>query len=58
MITREVREWLKKAECGMYSADDVLSELARFSPYLSREDLLFIKKRLQQSENVKLKYPF
>ncbi len=49
MITREVNEWLKKAECGMYSADDVMDEFARIMRYLTKEEVLIIKKRLENS---------
>lgn len=49
MITREVNEWLKKAECGMYSADDVMDEFARIMRYLTKEEVLMIKKRLENS---------
>ena len=27
MITKEVNEWIKKVECGMYSDEDVMYEL-------------------------------
>lgn len=49
MITREVNEWLKKAECGMYSADDVMDEFARIMRYLTKEEVFIIKKRLENS---------
>lgn len=49
MITREVNEWLKKAECGMYSADDIMDEFARIMRYLTKEEVLMIKKRLENS---------
>lgn len=49
MITREVNEWIKKAECGMYSAEDVMEEFARIARYLTREEILMIKNRLRNS---------
>lgn len=49
MITREVNEWIKKAECGMYSADDVMDEFARISKYLTRDEIIMIKNRLRNS---------
>ena len=49
MITREVNEWLKKAECGMYSADDIMDEFARIMRYLTKEEVLMITKRLENS---------
>lgn len=49
MITRDVNEWIKKAECGMYSADDVMEEFARISRYLTKEEIIFIKNKLKNS---------
>ena len=49
MITREVNEWIKKAECGMYSADDVMDEFVKISKYLTREEIIMIKNRLRNS---------
>ena len=49
MITREVNEWIRKAECGMYSADDVMEEFARIMRYLTKEEVIMIKKRLESS---------
>ncbi len=46
MITREVNEWIKKVECGMYSSEDVMSEFSRIAKYLTKEELIFIKKKL------------
>lgn len=47
MITKEVNEWIKKAQCGMYSADDVMEEFARIAKYLTKEEILMIKRKLQ-----------
>ncbi len=49
MITREVNEWIRKAECGMYSADDVMEEFARIMKYLTKEEVILIKRRLENS---------
>ncbi|MBO5739413.1 hypothetical protein J6R97_08760 [bacterium] len=47
MLTREVREWLKKAERGQYSYEDAMYEFSRFAPYLTREELKQLKNRLE-----------
>lgn len=49
MITREVNEWIKKAECGMYSSQDVMEEFARIARYLTKEEIIMIKNRLKNS---------
>lgn len=49
MLTREVREWLVKVERGAYSYDDAMSEFARFSCYLTREEMQIIKSKLEES---------
>lgn len=48
MITHEVNEWIKKAECGMYSDEDIMLELSRISKYLTKEELIFIKHKLSE----------
>lgn len=47
MLTPEVREWLKKVERRQYSYDDAIYEFTRFMPYLSREDIMFLKSKLE-----------
>lgn len=47
MITKEVNDWIKKAECGMYSAEDVMEEFVRISKYLTREEIVMIKNKLK-----------
>ncbi len=47
MITKEVTDWLKKLERTNYKIEDALQDLSEFSRYLSREDLVFIKRRLK-----------
>ncbi len=48
MLTREVREWLQKVERREYSYDDAMYEFTRFSSFLTREEMLQIKTRLEQ----------
>lgn len=47
MITREVNDWLKKLETTNYPMEEAMKDLAEFSRYLSREDLIFIKRKLK-----------
>lgn len=49
MLTREVREWLQKVERRQYSYDDAMYEFMRFAGYLTREEMIELKKRLIQS---------
>ncbi|MBQ6515950.1 hypothetical protein IJI31_02090 [bacterium] len=46
MITKEVNDWIKKVECGNYKAEDIMYEFSRISRYLTREELIQIKKKL------------
>ncbi|MGN1125110.1 MAG: hypothetical protein ACI4SM_02875 [Candidatus Gastranaerophilaceae bacterium] len=46
MITKEVNEWIKKVECGMYNDEDVMYEFSRIAKYLTRDELIIIKKKL------------
>ena len=43
MLTKEVREWIKKVESKQYSYDDAISEFIRFSSFLTREEMIFLK---------------
>ena len=36
MLTKEVREWLKKVERRQYSYEDAMYEFTRFLPYLTK----------------------
>ena len=49
MITREVREWLKKVERMQYSYDDAMYEFIRFSSFLTREEMKMIKSKIEES---------
>lgn len=47
MLTREVREWLQKVERKQYSYDDAMYEFMRFSSFLTREEMIQIKRKLE-----------
>ena len=49
MITREIREWMQKVERGQYSYNDAMNKLKNFAPYLTREELKMIQKKLKNS---------
>lgn len=49
MITKEVREWLQKVERKQYSYNDAMYEFMRFSPFLTREEMKFIKAKIEQA---------
>ena len=49
MLTKEVREWLDKVKARQYNFDDAMSEFARFSPYLTREEMKFLKLKIMES---------
>jgi len=49
MLTREVREWLEKVKRGSYSYDDAMTELVRFSRFLTREEMLMLKSKIKES---------
>ena len=51
MLTREVREWLRKVESRQYSYEDAMSEFMHISRYLTREELLFVKNKIKDSYN-------
>jgi hypothetical protein len=47
MLTREVREWIQKVDRGQYSYKDAIYEFTRFAPYLTKEELKFIKSHIE-----------
>lgn len=49
MITKEVREWLKKVESRQYSYNDAINEFLRFSSYLTREEMRLIKNKIEEA---------
>lgn len=49
MLTKEVRLWLEKVERKQYSYNDAMEEFLRFAPYLTREEMKFIKTKIEES---------
>lgn len=49
MLTKEVREWLDKVKRKQYSYEDAMSELVRFSAYLTKDELIMIKNIIKNS---------
>ena len=48
MINKEVNEWLKKVECGMYNAEDIMYEFQKISKFLTFQELKQIQEKLKQ----------
>ena len=46
MLTREAREWIEKVERNQYSYEDAIYQLMNFAQYLTREELIQLKNRL------------
>lgn len=49
MITKEVNDWLKKVETRNYSYWEIMEEFSKFHKYLTKDEVLHIKKRLESS---------
>jgi len=49
MITKEVREWLDRVKRKQYSFEDAVEEFARFSTFLTREEMKMLKTKLEES---------
>ncbi len=49
MITKEVNDWLKKVETRNYSSWEIMEEFSKFHKYLTKDEVLQIKKRLESS---------
>ena len=49
MITREVNEWLKNVEMRRYSYNDAMDEFIRISKYLTKDEIIQIKRKLEKS---------
>ena len=49
MITKEFNAWLKKVETRNYSSWEIMEEFAKFHKYLTKEEVLQVKKRLESS---------
>lgn len=48
MITKEVREWLEKVQRKQYSFDNAMYEFMHFTNYLTREEMNFLKSKLEE----------
>ena len=55
MLTKEVREWMQKVERGQYSYEDTVSEFARFSRFLTRDEMIMIRNKLKEWANIESK---
>ena len=49
MLTREVREWLDNVKRGSYSYEDAMTELVRFSRFLTRDEMVMLKDKINES---------
>lgn len=49
MMTKEVNDWIKKVETKNYSSWDIMEEFARISKYLTKEEIIQVKNRLNNS---------
>ena len=49
MITKEVNDWIKKVEQGIYSSWDIMEEFTKFHRYLTKDEVEHIKNRLKGS---------
>ena len=48
MLTREIREWIQKVNRGQYSYEDAMFEFSRFAPYLTKQELIQLKNKLNE----------
>lgn len=49
MITKEVNDWIRRVENGNYTNADIMEEFVKFSRYLTKEEMIQIKRRLVNS---------
>jgi hypothetical protein len=49
MLTKEIREWINKVKRGEYSYDDAMHELARFSRFITIDEMKLIKSKIKES---------
>lgn len=49
MMTKEVNDWIRKVETGNYSSWEIMEEFTKFHPYLTEDEVLQIKHRLESS---------
>jgi hypothetical protein len=47
-MTKEVNAWLKKVEKGNYSSWDIMEEFAQFYKYLTKDEVIQIKNKLNE----------
>ena len=45
-MTKEVNDWIKKVETGNYSSWEIMEEFADIARYLTKDEILQVKKRL------------
>ena len=51
MLTKEIREWLKKVQRNQYSYEDAMYEFMHFSTFLTREEMKMIKHKIEECYN-------
>lgn len=49
MITAEINDWIKRVEKYNYNSQDIMEEFIRLSRYLTREEMIQIKNRLNKN---------
>ncbi len=49
MITKEVNDWIKNVEMHRYSYSDAMEEFVRISRYLTKDELIQLKRRLERN---------
>ena len=47
MITKEVNDWLRRVETTNCSQEDIIEEFAQMMRYLTKEEVMMIKRRLE-----------
>ncbi len=56
MLTKEVNDWIKKVETKNHSTWDIMEEFANFSKYLTKAEMVQIKKRLNANKRDDFKF--
>lgn len=54
MLTREIREWINKVKRGTYSYEDAMREFARFSRFITIDEMKLIKSKIEESDISKI----
>ena len=52
MITKEINEWIRNVECGMYSEQDAMYRFSKFAKFLTKSELIQIQKKLKNFINL------